>query len=158
MPLLSVEFCDERQGRIRLLYKLFSCQCAGQKLSPPRNLCGAERVRTDDLRLAKPALSQLSYSPSRSRSQRAPPSSPLALNPRSCRDLVGQGRLELPTLRLSGVRSNHLSYWPSASATGLASRFPSGRGQLGPSKLSSTIRMCPGLTQGHPSGASLERR
>ena len=25
--------------------------------------CGAERDRTDDLRLAKPALSQLSYSP-----------------------------------------------------------------------------------------------
>jgi hypothetical protein len=29
-----------------------------------RNLGGAERDRTDDLRLAKPALSQLSYSPS----------------------------------------------------------------------------------------------
>ena len=27
-------------------------------------------------------------------------------------DIVGQGRLELPTSRLSGVRSNHLSYWP----------------------------------------------
>ena len=27
--------------------------------------------------------------------------------------LVGLGRLELPTLRLSGVRSNHLSYKPS---------------------------------------------
>ena len=53
---------------------------------------GAERDRTDDLRLAKPALSQLSYSP----------------EPR-----VGQGRVELPTSRLSGVRSNHLSYWPS---------------------------------------------
>jgi hypothetical protein len=25
---------------------------------------------------------------------------------------VGQGRVELPTSRLSGVRSNHLSYWP----------------------------------------------
>ena len=33
--------------------------------------------------------------------------------------MVGQGRVELPTSRLSGVRSNHLSYWPSvASATG----------------------------------------
>jgi hypothetical protein len=51
---------------------------------------GADRDRTDDLRLAKPALSQLSYSPG----------------------LVGQGRVELPTSRLSGVRSNHLSYWP----------------------------------------------
>ena len=28
--------------------------------------------------------------------------------------LVGPGRLELPTLRLSGVRSNHLSYRPRA--------------------------------------------
>ncbi len=26
-------------------------------------ICGADRDRTDDLRLAKPALSQLSYSP-----------------------------------------------------------------------------------------------
>ena len=28
--------------------------------------------------------------------------------------VVGLGRLELPTLRLSGVRSNHLSYRPDA--------------------------------------------
>jgi hypothetical protein len=31
------------------------------------------------------------------------------------RGLVGPGRLELPTLRLSGVRSNHLSYGPRAA-------------------------------------------
>ena len=37
--------------------------------------------------------------------------------PRSSLALVGPGRLELPTLRLSGVRSNHLSYGPSGSAT-----------------------------------------
>ena len=29
--------------------------------------------------------------------------------------MVGPGRLELPTSRLSGVRSNHLSYGPSGS-------------------------------------------
>ena len=29
---------------------------------------------------------------------------------------MGQGRVELPTSRLSGVRSNHLSYWPSVAA------------------------------------------
>jgi hypothetical protein len=29
--------------------------------------------------------------------------------------VVGPGRLELPTLRLSGVRSNHLSYGPMAA-------------------------------------------
>ena len=60
-------------------------------------LCGADRDRTDDLRLAKPALSQLSYSP-------------VGVGRRRSR--VGQGRVELPTSRLSGVRSNHLSYWP----------------------------------------------
>ena len=46
---------------------------------------GGERDRTDDLLLAKQALSQLSYTPNQ---------------------LVGPGRLELPTSRLSGVRSN----------------------------------------------------
>ncbi len=29
---------------------------------------------------------------------------------------MGQGRVELPTSRLSGVRSNHLSYWPNRPA------------------------------------------
>jgi hypothetical protein len=32
--------------------------------------------------------------------------------------MVGPGRLERPTLRLSGVRSNHLSYGPSGSRQG----------------------------------------
>src|SRR5262245_19292767 len=66
---------------------------------------GADRVRTDDLRLARAALSQLSYSPWY----------PLAslLRPGIGRPLVvGLGRLELPTSRLSGVRSNQLSYRP----------------------------------------------
>src|SRR5689334_23394572 len=58
---------------------------------------GARRNRTDDLLLAKQALSQLSYGPSR------------------CRRLVrmvGLGRFELPTSRLSSARSNQLSYKP----------------------------------------------
>ena len=43
--------------------------------------------------------------------------------------LVGPGRLELPTLRLSGVRSNHLSYGPMAATArssdpGSRSRHP----------------------------------
>ncbi len=80
-------------------------------------LSGAERVRTVDLRLAKPALSQLSYSPDWGRS--AGPDR-AGLGPRSegcgaaAPEAVGQGRVELPTSRLSGVRSNHLSYWPDA--------------------------------------------
>ena len=52
---------------------------------------GGKENRTPDPLLAKQVLSQLSYTPK----------------------LVGLGRLELPTLRLSGVRSNHLSYKPS---------------------------------------------
>ena len=60
---------------------------------------GGERDRTDDLRLAKPSLSQLSYAP--------------RTGPVHC-SLVGLARLELATLRLSGVRSNHLSYRPDA--------------------------------------------
>ena len=59
---------------------------------------GGRRDRTDDLMLAKHALSQLSYAPSQHTSK----------------SVVGLGRLELPTSRLSGVRSNQLSYRPSA--------------------------------------------
>jgi hypothetical protein len=64
---------------------------------------GAGRDRTDDLKLAKLPLSQLSYGPWEWLSNRLAPG------------LVGPGRLELPTSRLSGVRSNHLSYGPSGS-------------------------------------------
>jgi hypothetical protein len=35
----------------------------------------------------------------------------------SCLIMVGLGRLELPTSRLSGVRSNRLSYRPEAKRT-----------------------------------------
>ena len=52
---------------------------------------GDEEDRTPDPLLAKQVLSQLSYTPDK---------------------VVGLGRLELPTSRLSGVRSNHLSYKP----------------------------------------------
>jgi hypothetical protein len=75
---------------------------------------GADRVRTDDLRLARAALSQLSYSPE-----------PLYNNPEG-REIpaclvVGLGRFELPTSRLSGVRSDQLSYRPEK---GTVRRFP----------------------------------
>jgi hypothetical protein len=75
---------------------------------------GADRDRTDDLRLAKPALSQLSYSP-----EELPGRDPFACPPshphRSrCRGaVVGLGGFEPPTSRLSGGRSNQLSYRPS---------------------------------------------
>jgi hypothetical protein len=60
--------------------------------------------------LAKHPLYQLSYGPNL-----VARSGELVV--RSGRqEMVGPGRLELPTLRLSGVRSNHLSYGPLAAA------------------------------------------
>ena len=64
---------------------------------------GDSGARTRSLRLAKPALSQLSYIPaSAERSELIEPEA-----------LVGLGGLEPPTSRLSGVRSNQLSYRPT---------------------------------------------
>jgi hypothetical protein len=54
---------------------------------------GGERDRTDGLLRARQALSQLSYTP--------------------IKPVVGLGGFEPPTSRLSGVRSNQLSYRPS---------------------------------------------
>ena len=71
----------------------------------PDRTSGADRVRTDDLRLARAALSQLSYSPVSLKTERGP---------ERPGKMVGLGRLELPTSRLSGVRSNLLSYRPRA--------------------------------------------
>src|ERR1700692_981208 len=68
---------------------------------------GARRDRTDDLMLAKHALSQLSYGP-------VPEDECFKLDKRRIRSIkvVGLGRLELPTSRLSSARSNQLSYKP----------------------------------------------
>ena len=99
---------------------------------------GARRDRTDDLLLAKQALSQLSYGPSPvsyasrhlgrlaepqlARGNR-PPSS-FGLRRGSLRlacaseGLVGLGRFELPTSRLSSARSNQLSYKPEPGVSG----------------------------------------
>jgi hypothetical protein len=84
---------------------------------------GARRDRTDDLMLAKHALSQLSYGPLR-RTARISLTARRAARPNGRRELlregpvgqrqimVGLGRLELPTSRLSSARSNQLSYKP----------------------------------------------
>ena len=59
---------------------------------------GARRDRTDDIVLAKHALSQLSYGPNTVYC--------------TCKTMVGLGGLEPPTSRLSSARSNQLSYRP----------------------------------------------
>ena len=68
---------------------------------------GADRDRTDDILLAKQALSQLSYSPIT-----------LAVY-RKRGKVVGLDRFELSTSPLSGVRSSQLSYRPG-NARGFA--------------------------------------
>ena len=68
---------------------------------PNLKIGGAGRDRTDDLKLAKLPLSQLSYGPD----PRIP-----ALRSKA---VVGPDRFELSTPRLSSVCSNQLSYGPS---------------------------------------------
>ena len=81
-----------------------------------RGVGGGERVRTDDILLAKQVLSQLSYAPIRGQKSGIRYQLFLIPDTRSL-IMVGLGRLELPTSRLSGVRSNRLSYRPEG-------RFP----------------------------------
>jgi hypothetical protein len=77
---------------------------------------GARRDRTDDLLLAKQALSQLSYGPDQRAEdgQRRTDKAPFRRLSSVFRRLmlVGLGRFELPTSRLSSARSNQLSYKP----------------------------------------------
>ena len=84
-----------RRTRIRLIPIMFA-------VSRRRALSGGEGIRTPDPKLAKLVLSQLSYTPSSK--------------------VVGLGRFELPTSRLSGVRSNQLSYRPLNSGPSQAQR------------------------------------
>ena len=77
---------------------------------------GARRDRTDDLMLAKHALYQLSYGPYRAGFRSALSS--------VVQRVVGPGRFELPTSRLSGVRSNQLSYGPSGAARARCANSP----------------------------------
>jgi hypothetical protein len=76
---------------------------------------GARRDRTDDLLLAKQALSQLSYGPV---STLRPPSRQTIFiedlaHTSSHQGMVGLERFELSTSRLSSARSNQLSYRPA---------------------------------------------
>ena len=71
-------------------------------------LGGGERDRTDDPLLAKQVLSQLSYTPV----YYCKPLNFKSSETNLSSQMVGLGRFELPTSRLSGVRSNQLSYRP----------------------------------------------
>jgi hypothetical protein len=75
---------------------------------------GAGRDRTDDILLAKQALSQLSYSPEPMLSR--------------YNKVVGLVRFELTTSRLSSARSNQLSYKPARATIkqtrSIAALFP----------------------------------
>ncbi len=77
-------------------------------------LCGAKRDRTANLCLARAALSQLSYSPKNLLGLWRTIFSHFKylIFFLFYQNLVGLGRFELPTSRLSGVRSNQLSYKP----------------------------------------------
>ena len=108
--------------------KFASCALARRRPSPvARNgmdcsfawiVGGARRDRTDDLKLAKLALSQLSYGPERSgalQERRSECSKPGPSQRMKC--VVGLGRFELPTSRLSSARSNQLSYKPPVAVS-----------------------------------------
>ena len=95
---------------------------------------GARRDRTDDLMLAKHALSQLSYGPEANathsptarqliRKANGRKRQPQAAK-RQRHVMVGLGGLEPPTSRLSSARSNQLSYKPEPWTPELSSRGP----------------------------------
>ena len=121
---------------------------------------GAGRDRTDDLKLAKLPLSQLSYGPLIC----LPPSAggpPRKSRPRArAAKMVGPGRLELPTSRLSGVRSNQLSYGPESDRRNAGSRllFGKGCGDGGRERLRSRLTFMRRSGNGpkDPSGISLK--
>ena len=111
-----------------LLVSLLAARCGDQPSG------GARRDRTDDLMLAKHALSQLSYGPKANAKH-----SPTARQPirkanerkrqsqaarRQRHIMVGLGGLEPPTSRLSSARSNQLSYKPEPWTRELCSQGP----------------------------------
>src|SRR5438128_6970729 len=97
------------------------CFISGKSLLPLRRKSGrgggggASRDRTGDLKLAKLALSQLSYGPVTMCEVRES-SRMFAMTSRSDAAVVGREGVEPSTSRLSGVRSNHLSYRPPCLA------------------------------------------
>ena len=122
----SIAKIDAERNRCRPCSPLMLAACCAYcgVRHRPRGTGGADRDRTDDPLLAKQVLSQLSYSPGRLRTEVEDGSQtqPCILQSPSSllRGMVGLGRFELPTSRLSGVRSNQLSYRPAIERVGEA--------------------------------------
>ena len=86
--------------------------CSKQQSILQSSFGGDERNRTAGLLLARQALSHLSYTPTSFRLQCFTHRSRLTV-------LVGSSGLEPPTSRLSGARSNRLSYEPIGCSASL---------------------------------------
>ncbi len=86
---------------LRVLFLLAKSSC--QRTRTASRPGGVSRIRTGDLLYAKQMLYQLSYNPLLVRTPG---------HPEGAIRGVGLGGVEPPTSRLSGVRSNHLSYSP----------------------------------------------
>ena len=131
--------------------------------------------------LAKHALYQLSYGPNRLRPARravvrsaAPVKIGAEPRRRTAQRLVGPGRLELPTSRLSGVRTNQLSYGPRGdrlTAAGSGARWARDRARTPEAAMGEEERETETATfrtwlvslnepigREGPGGSSLERR
>ena len=128
--------CRMSSSRIHSLFTMTNSS-ADQRFRWRRNsrlsgFGGARRDRTDDLKLAKLPLSQLSYGPSfsmasgaggdvrrlglRATQARRPVGlADLRSEEPALDDVVGLGGFEPPTSRLSSARSNQLSYRPKAN-------------------------------------------
>ncbi|KAK4045551.1 hypothetical protein OUZ56_033175 [Daphnia magna] len=101
-----------------VLTRVSAVQGSRKRLSPLRNLvrrrseepqhrlCGANRDRTDDLRLAKPALSQLSYNPERGDPAAGSPTATLLRLHPSYHSLLGTLPLAVG-LGASGANDSH---------------------------------------------------
>ena len=139
----SIRACARLPSRHRFLEPIHNVKDRGFAASTAvaggsrlyRKRGGASRDRTDDLKLAKLALSQLSYGP---------------IGSNLLASLVGRVGVEPTTSRLSGVRSNHLSYRPQT-------RPPAMKAAGGVSQLRHTFRRGGMLSRmkGHEDGGNV---
>lgn len=124
--IFSSRFLQNRHKRVSRRANFYFFRRISRLARHQMRFGGAERDRTADPLLAKQVLSQLSYSPNhRNTRQTKPPGSGKPVNRHLQMQMVGPGRLELPTPRLSSVCSNQLSYGPTSRQTlKLAIRHP----------------------------------